>query len=267
MTTPVKDYYCPPELYDVIYSDVRDDIPFWIAEARHGASAAGGPGPVIELCCGTGRVLIPCLEAGVDIEGLDLTEAMIEALRATLAARGLRAEVALGDMRDFTRPRAFALVTIPFNSFLHNLTQADQIATLRCCREHLEPGGRLMLNIFHPSSRKLAEHDGVPRVIKALAHPAGGSARVIDAGRCDPVGQHIAIARTVEVLDDAGRVTATYDMSFELRYVWKPEMELLLTLAGFRRFSVEARTGYAQGFAPKPALEDGDTLVWTAWRD
>ena len=267
MTSPVKEYYCPPDLYDVIYSDIRTDLPFWIAQTQAGARAGGASGPVLELCCGTGRVLIPCLEAGADIEGLDLTEAMIEALRGTLAARGLHAEVTRGDMRDFTRPRAFALITIPFNSFLHNLTQADQLATLRCCREHLEPGGRLMLNLFHPSSRKLAEHDGVPRVIKTLPHPAGGSARVIDAGRCDPVGQHLAITRTVEWLDGAGRVTGTHDMSFDLRYVWTPEMELLLTLAGFRRFSVEARTGYAQGFAAKPALEDGDNLVWTAWKD
>jgi len=62
-------------------------------------------------------------------------------------------------------------------------------------------------------------------------------------------------------------VSATRDMSFELRYIWKPEMELLLTLAGFRRFSAEARTGYVQGFAPKAVIEDGDPLVWTAWKD
>jgi hypothetical protein len=192
---------------------------------------------------------------------------MIEALRGKLAARGLGTEVTVGDMRDFTRPRAFALITIPFNSFLHNATAADQLATLRCCREHLEPGGRLMVATFHPRSSKLAEHDGTPREIKILPNPAGGSARVIDCSRCDLVGQRIAITRTVELLDGAGRVTATHDMSFELRYIWKPEMELLLTLAGFRRFSVEARTGYPQGFAPRPAIEDGDNLVWTAWKD
>jgi SAM-dependent methyltransferase len=261
VTPSVKDYYCPPDLYDVIYSDIRDDIPFWVGETGEAR------GPVLELCCGTGRVLIPCLEAGVDIDGLDLTDAMIEALRARLAARGLSADVALGDMRDFTRPRTYALITIPFNSFLHNPTQADQLATLRCCREHLAPGGRLMLNIFHPSSARLAELDGLPRLIKTVPHPAGGSARVIDAGRCDPVAQHIAITRTIELLDDAARVTATRETAFELRYVWKPEMELLLALAGFRRFAVEARTGYTKGFAPKPVLEDGDQLVWTAGGD
>ena len=80
---PVKDYYCSPDLYDVIYSDIHSDIPFWVEQAR------AARGRVLELCCGNGRVLIPCLEAGVPIEGLDNTEAMIESGRARLAARGL----------------------------------------------------------------------------------------------------------------------------------------------------------------------------------
>ena len=256
----VLNNHCPPELYDIIYADIRDDIPFWVAEART------APGPVLELCCGTGRVLIPCLEAGVQVEGLDLAGSMLDHCRAKLDARGLGAWVGIGDMRDFERPRRYALITIPFNSFLHNLTQADQIATLERCHAHLEPGGRLMLNVFHPSARKLVEHDGTPRVIKTLPDPGGGSTRVIDATRCDPLEQRITVTRTVERLEESGGVIATHDMSFELRYVWKGELELLLTLAGFTRFAVEARTGYRQGFARKSSLEDGDHLVWTAWR-
>ena len=256
----VQDYYCPPELYDVIYSDIRDDIPFWVSEAK------GARGPVLELCCGTGRVLIPCLEAGVPVEGLDITESMLAHCRAKLAARGLKTRLESADMRDFERPGRNALITIPFNSFLHNMTQADQIATLERCHAHLEPGGRLMLSAFHPKAAKLAEHDGTPRLIKTLPDSQGGSARVIDATRCDPLEQRLVVTRTVERLDAAGRLTSTHEMPFEMRYIWKPEMELLLTLAGFTRFVAEARTGYTLGFSPKPAIEDGDHLVWTAWR-
>ena len=256
----VQDYDCPPELYDVIYSDIRDDIPFWVAEAK------AARGPVLELCCGTGRVLIPCLEAGAPVEGLDITESMLAHCRAKLAARGLKAHLESADMRDFERPGRYALITIPFNSFLHNLTQADQLATLERCHARLEPGGRLLLSIFHPQASKLAEHDGVPRVLKTIPHPAGGGTRVIDAGRCGPVEQHIWMARKAEILDATGAIIATHDMSFEMRYIWKPEMELLLAAAGFTRIEVEARTGYAVGFAPKPKVEEGDNLIWTAWR-
>ncbi len=256
----VQDYYCAPELYDLIYSDIRDDIPFWVAEAK------GSPGPVLELCCGTGRVLVPCLEAGARVEGLDITRSMVDHCRAKLAGRKLEASVDLGDMRDFEGPGRYALITIPFNSFLHNLTQADQLATLARCHAQLAPGGRLTINIFCPHSARLAEHDGTPRHIKTLPHPEGGNVRVTDTGRCDPLEQRISVMRQVEVLDPAGRVREAHDLSFELRYVWKPEMELLLTAAGFGRFAVESRTGYTQGFAPKPVLEEGDQTVWTAWQ-
>ena len=257
----VHDYYCPPDLYDIIYSDIRDDVGFWIEQAR------GARGPVMELACGTGRVLVPCLEAGLRVEGLDITESMVAHLREKLRARMLEAEVATGDMRDFTRPHRYTLIFIAFNSFLHNLTPFDQLATLKCCREHLESDGRLMLNVFHPSSHKLIEQDGAPRVVKTVPVPGGGSARVTDAGRTDPVEQRTRVSRVVELLDAAGRVTASHDMAFELRYIYKPEMELLLTMAGFKRFAAEPRTGYAAGFAPKPKAEEGDTLVWSAWKE
>jgi len=250
-----REYWCPPDVYDAIYSDITDDIPFWVAQAK------GASGRVLELCCGTGRILIPCLEAGVQVEGLDGSGAMLDHLRSKLFAAGLEAEVANGDMRDFTRRHRYALIFIAFNSFHHNLTAGDQLTTLRCCREHLEPNGRLMLNVFHPKASKLVQHDGVPRVFKTVPHPAGGTARVTDAGRCDPVEQHVWMTRKVERLDPAGRVTETYDLSFEVRYVYKPEMELLLTLAGFQRFQVQG------GYAGERKPEEGDHLVWTAWKE
>jgi len=251
----VKDYYCPPELYDVIYSDCTADIPFWAARTK----VAGGR--VLELCCGTGRILIPCLEAGAPIEGLDAAPAMLEHCRAKLARLGRTADLGAGDMRDFTRRHRYALILIAFNSFMHNTTREDQVATLRCCREHLEPGGRLMFHVFHPDVHKLLEHDGTPRVVKALPQPAGGSVRVTDTGRCDPVEQHIWIARVVEMLDPSGTVTATHELPFDLRYMWKPETELLLAAAGLARFEVQG------GFGGPRAPAAGDHLMWTAWKD
>jgi SAM-dependent methyltransferase len=251
----VTDYYCSPDLYDILYSDFTADIPFWVAQAK------AARGPVLELCCGTGRLLVPCLEAGARIEGLDVSRAMIDQCRAKLARGGHKADVAIGDMRDFTRPHRYALIVIAFNSFLHNATAEDQVATLRCCREHLEPGGRLMFHVFHPDLRKLLENDGTPRHLKTLTLPGGGSMRVTDTGRCDAVEQRVWIARRVEMLDPSGGVTATHDLSFDLRYLWKPETELLLATAGFTRF--EARGGFEDPHPPKA----GSSLVWTAWRD
>ncbi|HEY6866741.1 MAG TPA: class I SAM-dependent methyltransferase, partial [Candidatus Eisenbacteria bacterium] len=193
--------------------------------------------------------------------GLDVSSAMLDLCRAKLAGAGRKADLAVGDMRDFTRPRRYALVMIPFNAFLHNATTRDQLATLRCSREHLEPGGRLMFHVFHPDLAKLLENDGTPRHLKTLALPGGESMRVTDTGRLDPVEQRVWIGRRVERLDPSGTVTATHDLTFDLRYLWKPETELLLTAAGFSRF--EARGGFEEPQPPKA----GSSLVWTAWRD
>ena len=85
--------------------------------------------------------------------------------------------------------------------------------------------------------------------------------RVTDTGRRDAIEQRIQVARRVELLDGTGEVTERHELDFELRYIYKPEMELLLRAAGFARF--EARAGYAD----KPAREEGDNLIWTAWKN
>ena len=98
-------------IYDAIYAD-RDDAAFWQAMA-----AAAGEGPILELGCGTGRVLLPLARAGYEITGLDLAADMIDRCRAKLRAEPpeVRARVRLlvADMTSFDLGRRFALITVP----------------------------------------------------------------------------------------------------------------------------------------------------------
>jgi len=255
-------YFATPALYDLMYATTLADIPFHVELARHARGRA------LEVGCGNGRVLIPCLEAGAEVDGIDRDETMLEDARRKLAARGLRAQLTCDDMRGFILPHRYALVAIPFSTFLHNLTQQDQLATLYACREHLEPGGRLVLVMFSPDPRRLLEHDGAARVILDHPNPAApGTVRVLDALLSDPVEQVSRVRRTVELLDASGAKTETYVMEFGMRWIWPAEMELLLHAAGFRRIAAEGRTGYRDGFQPKRAVEARDVMVWTAWKD
>ncbi len=256
MATASVSFYIPPDLYEVVYADISEDVAYWVARAR------AARGPALEVGCGTGRTLLPCLEAGADMDALELDPAMIEHTRRKAEARGLRPKIFHGDMRDFTLPRRYALVTIPFNAFLHNLTQEDQISALRCCREHLEADGALAFNVFCPSSARLAAMDGEYHVEKDLPHPSGtGRVRISDALERDAVEQILRGRRRIEFLGEADRVTGTHDAQYTLRYVYPHETSLLLRAAGFTRF--EVRGGYG-GDAP---LEEGAALVWTAWKD
>ena len=248
--------YITPARYDVQYSAYREDIPFWVALAR----AAGGP--VLEVGCGTGRVTLPLLQAGVDADGLDLLPAMLDELRRKASALGLTPRVHEADMRDFTLPRRYALIVIPFRAFLHNLTTADQIATLRACRQHLEARGRLVVDLFYPSFARLTEPDGEWRLEREFPHPESGRPMsVVSRRTSDRVNQTMWVEMELREHDERGAVVTAHPESFALRWIWKPEMELLLQVAGFARREV------AGGFDGRPLLHDTDQMIWTAWKD
>lgn len=259
------DYYTTPDLYDLIYAPFRADVGYVVREAR------AARGPVLEVACGSGRLLLPMLEAGVDADGLDLAPAMLAATRRRAAAKGLRADVVAADMRDFTMPRRYAWIVIAFNAFYHNLTQDDQLATLRRCREHLLEGGSLTLVTFHPDLAKLASFDGTPLLALEHDRPGGaGRVRVWDAVAGDTLAQVNRVTRRVQLLDPAGALEREFELGFTLRYCWAPELELLLRAAGFARFECrvpfEKYTDEAPCEPPRPPRA-GATLAWRAWKD
>jgi SAM-dependent methyltransferase len=137
------------DLYDhVTLYRHRPDIPFFV----EAATEAGGP--VLEIGCGTGRVLIPTAQAGVNIVGLDLSSRMLgvcrDRLRSESAAVQSRVQLVEGDMRHFDLARTFALATIPFRPFQHLVTVDDQISCLQAVRRHMTDDGRMILDLFNP---------------------------------------------------------------------------------------------------------------------
>ena len=99
------------DVYDLVGKDIPYGLDFYVALARKAS------GPVLDVACGTGRILLPCLQAGVDIEGLDLFEPMLDTLRAKAATLSLSPRLHQFDMSDFSLPRRYALVMIPFRVY------------------------------------------------------------------------------------------------------------------------------------------------------
>jgi SAM-dependent methyltransferase len=249
--------YIEPALYDVAYAWHTADIPFWVTRAQQAA------GPVLEAGCGTGRVLIPTLQAGVDAEGLDLHPGMLDVLKKKATAVGLSARVHLADMRDFTMARRYALITIPFRGFMHLLTTEDQLRALRCMREHLEPGGSLVLNLFYPTLERMVEPGDVERIEREFDHPETGLPVALVSVRreSDRVRQVLHAEMELRESDARGYAGAVHRHRFSLRWTYRFEMELLLRAAGFPRFEVRG------GFDGRPLERDTDEMVWTAWKD
>jgi SAM-dependent methyltransferase len=242
--------------YDALFEGLDFDRGFYLE------LAAQARGPVLEVTCGTGRILLPCLEAGVDIEGVDLYAPMLAQLRAKAAAKGLAPRVHQADMRSFALPRRFSLVIIPFNGFVHCLTTADQVACLSRCREHLEAGARLVFNTIPPQLVSASGPEGVPVLEHEARDPATGrTTRIFDTRTLDRVAQVQHSEIEIQECDDAGRVLASQRSATDMRWTWRPEMELLLRAAGFARWTIEG------GFAREPFAAASPLMLVTAWRD
>jgi len=230
-------------VYDAQYSGLEDDIRFYVEEAQRSGE------PVLELACGTGRILIPTARAGVRIVGLDRSHAMLERATRKLAAEeeqvGRRATLLDGDMRAFDLDERFQLITVPFRAFLHLLTVDDQMAALACIGRHLADDGRLILNVFDPRLDILvgsAAPAGSPLCRDAeFIHPETGRRTVAWYARSyDLDRQVVDVHYTYEELDDDGVTVARTHVPLVLRWIYRYEMEHLLGRCGYE---VEALYG------------------------
>jgi len=144
----------------------RPDVGFFVEEARTSGS------PVLDIGCGTGRVLIPTARAGLEVVGLDLSPRMLAVCRERLLGEPdevrTRAHVIEADMRRFDLGQRFRLAMIPFRSFQYLLTIEDQLTCLAEIRRHLRT----------PSSTSPRRSNGTPcpRVFDAISVSLRGRA-------------------------------------------------------------------------------------------
>jgi SAM-dependent methyltransferase len=116
---------------------------------------------MLEVACGTGRVLLPIARSGVPIDGVDLSSELLGVLKAKLACEPeeVRNRVALheGDMRELCLEQAYRLVIVPFRSLQHLDTVDDQLRAFTSSARHVVPGGCFAFNVFYPDYRLLEE--------------------------------------------------------------------------------------------------------------
>jgi SAM-dependent methyltransferase len=102
--------------------------------------------PVLDLGCGTGRVLLPLLEKGVDIDGCDISEDMLQFCHQKAERAGFHRNLYPSSMHTFDIPRKYKLIYI-CGSFGLSGSRENDLETLKHCHAHLEEGGALILNL------------------------------------------------------------------------------------------------------------------------
>jgi SAM-dependent methyltransferase len=223
------------ELYDVVHAEGMSDTPFLLE------LAAAAEGPVLELACGTGRVLWPIAAAGHEVTGLELSEAMLQRAQAKAADHPVevqrRARFVRGDMRDFELGSAFGFIFCTFRSFMALLTPADQREALARVRGHLRPRGRFVVDLFDPQiDRLLPRNPYAPRALGTHRHPATGNLVLWESvdHQNDVVDQILQeIWRWTEV-DAEGRVLRQELEEITLRWTYRHELRYLLEVCGLR---------------------------------
>ena len=142
------DYDRVADVYD-LYVTTDLDVGFYVQEATK------VQGKVLELMCGTGRVSIPLLEAGVDLTCVDASAGMLARLEERLHARTLEARVVRADVRhlDLGEKEEFELVLVPFHSFSELASPRDRELAMRAVFGCLREGGRLVCPLHNPAIR------------------------------------------------------------------------------------------------------------------
>jgi SAM-dependent methyltransferase len=230
-----QDYAFVADLYDhVVPYRERPDVAFYV----NAAETSGGP--VLELGCGTGRVLIPTARAGFEIVGLDLSIHMLEICRERLQEEAdaiqARVELVEADMRDFNLGREFRLATIPFRPFQHLTTIDDQLACLRTIHRHLVDEGMLVFDIFNPSLHSLVREDLGEEVGEEPEFETPDGRRVIrrhSVVERDLFNQINYAELIYYVTHPDGREERLIH-AFPMRYLYRFEAEHLLARAGFK---------------------------------
>lgn len=226
--------------------------------ARFREIALNGAGPALEIGCGTGRVLIPLARAGVEITGIDISEAMIEQLRRRLPnerdATRERISLHVADARQFRGATgAFATIIIPFNGLSCLPDFREQQAVIANAAALLAPGGRLVIDVVNPLVLPL-QGSTTPQPFFTRVNPESGRTytRFAAMGPIE-ADQTQRLFGWYDELDDAGLVTRTpYEMRWRLIFV--AELILMVEAAGLSVQSIEGDHQMSKFGATSPKI-------------
>jgi SAM-dependent methyltransferase len=153
--------------------------PFWDQQFFFDRISANG-GAALELGCGTGRLLVPFLRDGLDVEGVDASPRMLDICRDKAAAAGVKPVLHDQLMQELAVPRRFRTIYIPAGSFQIVVDPAQAMQALVRSRDHLMPGGELIVTLGQTSKNGDA---GSERMTRHVTRDDGSIARVYSMTR------------------------------------------------------------------------------------
>ncbi|HXF39015.1 MAG TPA: class I SAM-dependent methyltransferase [Blastocatellia bacterium] len=201
------------DVYDEWFGDVDAAAIDRLAELAVGGRA-------LELGIGTGRVALPLSARGIEVHGIDASEAMVAKLRRRPGAESIN--VTMGNFADVQVAGEFRLIFVVFNTFFGLVTQEEQVRCFQNVAAHLGPDGTFVIEGFVPDMGRF--HGGQELRTREVT-----TERVsLQASLHDPVSQRVKSQFIVFLNDRVGLYPV------EIRYCWPSELDLMAQLAGLR---------------------------------
>lgn len=224
--------------------------------------------PALEVGCGTGRILIPLLRAGLDVDGCDVSEDMVARCREKAARKGLEPTLWAQPMHELEPPRRYRTIYV-CGAFGLGSTREQDVETLRRFRRCLEPGGTLLIDVEMPyadtpqwrywTKEQRAElpeprSEPVRRRRASDGREYSLSARALDL---DPLEQRVTLEMQAQRWRE-GELEAEETRPLTIQLYFKNELVTMLRDAGFAGVEVQGDHNDA------PATSDDDFIVLVA---
>lgn len=228
---PITDpYHNIAELYDLEHDTFDDDIDIFLNFAQ----VVGDP--ILDMGCGSGRLMVPLAEAGFHVTGVDSSRPMLDRAVQRFARHDIDDMVTLveEELRDIDQAPggSFGLVICSLNSLMHLTTPEEQRAALEAAHRALDPKGQLIIDIMNPSIEQLTHLFSGPQLENSWVQDDGSTVDKWSHRKMSDQSQVLDTLLWYDWTYPDGQVTRTR-ASFPLRYIHASELALMLELSGF----------------------------------
>lgn len=219
-------------------------------------------GKCLEIAVGTGMIFLKLLEKKLDIYGFDISEQMLNSLYNKANSLGfpehdVTERISCQNMVSFSYPHKFDLIFIPARSFLHLTSQEDQINCLAQIYNHLNAGGRFLINFFQPNLESIVKKS---KPDKGWQHHS----RYQFEDDTPPI--ELLYRQTNDIPNQIQHIEWKFVENrreiitkMEVRWVYKEEFQLLLRLAGFKKWNVFG------DFNKTELTNDSNEMIWEVY--
>jgi trans-aconitate methyltransferase len=200
-------------------------------DAVHADVVRRAPGSSLELGVGNGRFLVPLVEAGLPVEGIDSSTDMLDRCRRRAAARGVDVVLYCGDIAPLDLGRRFGALVCPAGSFTLVADERRARAALVSYRDHLVPGGTLALTMFVPGPD---DTTGFAWRLRRTGTDDDGTTYVVHEATGEDVESRVHLVyNRLETFDAAGGLVDTVLRKIRLRWWSQDQFAEALAGAGF----------------------------------